>query len=163
MVRQRAVALAWAAEDVRVVPALGHDLHEPTRVTKGIEVDRRRGLGAELVSEVLPAREDLSDEGLARRHVAVRLEKPAAHDVPLLLLHEPLDPSEQSRLVLLDPLVEHRLVVVEHKAVVGLAQLRSRSERRDHLRRAFLPLPQPDGVQVCVTDQMDRFLHGLAS
>ena len=152
------------AEHVGVVAALRQDLHQAPAVPEGIEVDRRGRLDAELRAEVAPPGQNLAHEGLARRHVAVRLQEPAPHDVPLALAHQPLDPREQRRLVLLHPLVEDRLVVVEDEAVELLAQVGRRAEGGDRLGGALLPLPQPDGIEMGLAHEMDDGLaHGGSS
>ncbi|MNC23704.1 hypothetical protein D3C75_717360 [compost metagenome] len=97
--------LIRAHKDVRVVTRLLHNLHQPPAVAEGIEIDCRRRPYAELFAEITPARQHLACERFARRHVAVRLQIPAAHDMPSALPHQPLDAGEQRRFVFLDPLI----------------------------------------------------------
>ena len=59
------------------------------------------------------------------------------------------------RLVFLHPAVENRLVVVEDESVELLAQVGGGAESADRRRRALLPLPQPDRVEVRVADQVN--------
>jgi hypothetical protein len=143
------------AAEIGRVPALGRDLDKAPGVAEGIEVDGRPGLDPELLGEIALAEQDLADERLAARHVAVGLDVPAAHDVPFPLPDEPADPAEQGRLVLLDPFVEDGLVVAEDEPGMFLAKFGGLTEGRQGLPRAFLPLPEPDRVEVGVGDEVD--------
>ena len=157
--RQRALALPGTAEDIRVVAALGENLHQPPRVPERVEVDRRGHVHAELVLEVALADQALADERFAAWHIAVRLDVPAAHDVPLAPLDQSANPPEQGGLVFLDPPVEDRLVVVEDESVELVAQVGGGAERGHSLSRAFLPFPQPDRIKMSVADKVNSLFH----
>src|SRR5512137_1525994 len=152
---ERALAVAGPAAEIGAVAALGQDLDETPRVPEGIEVDGGPRLDAELPGEVAPAEEDLADERFAARHVAVGLDVPAAHDVPLLLADELADPAEERRLVLHDPAVEHGLVVTKDEALARLAELGGLTERGQRFAGAFLPFPEPDRVEMGVRNEVD--------
>ena len=95
-----------AADDVAVVPALGHNLDNAARMPERIEIDRRGGRRAELLAEIAAADADLPHNRLSVRDIAVRLDKPAAHDMPAPFLNKFTYLLKQRRLILLYPLVK---------------------------------------------------------
>jgi hypothetical protein len=110
-------------------------------MTERIKIDGGRRSNAELIAEVPPAYQSLPHERFAARHVAVGLDKPTAHDMPFPLFHEPLNASEQSRIVFLNPFVQDRLVVVEYEPVIFLAQVCGYPECRHSFSGTLFPFP----------------------
>ena len=160
--RQRHFSSVGSHEQIGIKARLLQQLHQSAAVAEGIEV-HRRGVGhAEFFLKIRPAQLHLPDDGLARGHVAVGLKIPSAHDAPLPGAHQPANAGEQLRLVFLNPAIEQRLVVAEHEVVEFLAEVRRGAERGNRRRRALLPLPLPDGIDMGVADQMN-FSHGQAS
>ena len=62
---------------------------------------------------------------------------------------------EKARVVLLNPLIQNGLIMIENKGVICFAQFRRRSEGGYRFGGAFLPIPQPDRVEVRIANQMD--------
>lgn len=56
---------------------------------------------------------DLTQDAFTGRKVAVRLQIPAAHDVPLLRFDQLPDALKQRRFIFLDPAIEQRLIVAK--------------------------------------------------
>ena len=129
-------------------------------MTEGVKIDGRLWRHAKFFPEIFLTGTDLADEGLAGRHVAVRLQVPAPHDVPFSGLHQFLNPLKQRQIVLLNPLIEQSLVVIENKTVVILAEICRRMEGGEGRGNALLHVPEPDRVQMGVADEIEcLFLH----
>jgi len=154
VVGQVTVALGRAAEDVAIVPTLGHDLHQAAGVPERIEVDRCGWLDTELLLEVASAHQNLAHERFAAGHVTVRLQEPAPHHVPAPLAYEPLDSPEQLRFKRLYPLVEQGLIVVEDEAIEGLAQVCRRAKCGDCFSSTLFPFPKPNRVDMRVAQKV---------
>jgi hypothetical protein len=50
--------------------------------------------------------------------------------------------------------------MVEDEPFIGLAEVGRRAKGRQRLCRAFLPFPEPHGIQVRVAEQM-QLIHGV--
>jgi predicted Rossmann fold flavoprotein len=100
-----------------------------------IDVDGGGGSGCKFLLEILPAKHYLPDEPLSAGHIAIRLQVPSAHYMPLALFNQLLDSAEEFRLILFYPFIQDGLVVVEYKAVEFLAQVRRNTECRYGRRR----------------------------
>ena len=83
--------------------------------------------------------------------------------MPASVSYQVANAGEQLRIVLLDPVIEYGLVVVEDEARMCFAELSSDAEGRNRLREPILPVPQPDRVQMGIADQMNLFLGHIAS
>ena len=145
-----------ATADISAVAALGQDLHQALGVAEGIHVDGHRGDHAELLLEVGQSRLDLTDKALARGNVAIGLDVPAAHDVPLPCGHQLLDAGKQGRIVGLHELVEEGLVVAED-IVVLVRNVAGGVEGGQSGGSALVPVPLPYGIQVGVADEVEFF------
>ena len=116
-------------EQIGIISCLFEQLRKTPVVAKRIEADRRGIYRAELLLKIGPAQLHLADDRFAGRHVAVGLQIPAAHDVPLARRDQLLNPLKQLRLILLHPAIEQRLIVTEYKIVKFLAEVRRCAER----------------------------------
>ena len=131
-------------------------------MTERIEVDGGCGFDAELLPEVAPSLGDLADERLAAGHIAVGLDVPTAHDMPLAQPHQFPDLPEQGGIILLNPAVYECFVMAEDVVVKLPAETRRAPEGGDCRGTALLPFPLPDGVKVCIADKMHRFVHSVS-
>ncbi len=155
IIGQGAVARRWTAEEVAGVAALRQDLDQPARVPEGVEVDRGGRARPKLLGKIAAADQDLAHERLARRHVAIGLQVPAAHDVPFSFFDQALDAGKEFGFIFFDPLIEDDFVVVENEAGELLAQVCGGAEGGEHGGRALFPFPQPDRVEVGIADEVD--------
>ena len=71
-------------------------------------------LDAEFIFKILESVSDLSDETLARRHIAIGLKIPAAYYAPLSSLHEFLYFFKKFRIVFLGILVNRYFVMTKN-------------------------------------------------
>ena len=109
--------------------------------------------------KVFPVKE-LSDEGFSGRQVAVRLDPHPAGDLPPPFFHPLFDLFKLLRTVFLKPC---------QKRNTGLGKLKIRkffhpcqcgSKGRFHLLHAFRPVPEPDRVNMGVSDHKKTlFIH----
>jgi len=111
--------------------------------------------------EVFPSCQNLANESFARRHIAVGLEIPSPHDLPLSGFNQPANPVEQLGFVFLYPFVENYFVMIEDKALGLFTKIRSRAECGKRFTGPFLPFPLPDWIKMCITDEMNYGLSHL--
>ena len=121
---------------------------------EGVEVHGGPGRNPELLGKIAPALQYLAHERLPAWHVAIGLEIPAAHDMPFALFDQVLNSFEQGRFEFLDPLVQNYFVVVENKTLILLAQFGGDPEGRNRFGGTFLPLPEPNRVDMGITNQV---------
>ena len=81
------------------------------------------------VQEIVMPMQDLSYKGFPGGHIAVRLQIPAAHDVPFPLGDQLPYPVKKFRVVLFYIFVEKRFVVIENKTLVRITKIGGCSER----------------------------------
>jgi len=130
-------------------------------MAKGVEINGSSWSDPELLIEVPSSCQNLANESFARRHIAVGLEIPSTHDMPLSSFNKPANPVEQLRLVFLNPLVENYFVMIEDKALMLFTEIGSRAERGKRFTGPFLPFPLPDRIKMCITDEMNYGLSHL--
>jgi len=145
------------AMQVSRVAGLAQDLDQSPGMAKGIEIHRDARLDSEFGLEVAAALKNLPHKRLTRRHIAVGLEIPPAHDVPFPGRDKAPDSLEEQRVVFFGPFIEQRLVVVEDEDIEFLAQISRSPEGGQCCRSAFLTFSQPHGVEVGVADKMEPF------
>ena len=119
----KAVAASGSHKHITVVTAFCHNLNQTSGVSKGIHIHSHGRLHPEFLLEILSSGLDLAHERLSAWHVAVRLKVPAAHNVPLLLLHQAFDLFKKLRRILLDPLIQQCLIVAKNKMIVFLTKI----------------------------------------
>ena len=105
----------------------------------------------------------MSHEGLPGGHIAVRLQIPAAHDVPLPLGDQPPYSPKKHGIIFFDILIQKRFVVIEDKPPVLFTYLGGDTKSAQRLGRAFLPFPKPHGIQVRVANKMYTFPYHSAT
>ena len=149
--------------DIGIIAALREDLYKASCMTKGIEIDGSSWPDTELFIEVFPSCQNLANESFARRHIAVGLEIPSTHDMPLSDFNKPLNTVEQLGLVFLNPLVENDFVMIEDKALRLFTEIGSRAECGKRFTGPFLPFPLPDWIKMCITDEMNYRLSHLTA
>ena len=81
-----------------------------------VKIDCRSGkkLFAKLFGEVCPPHQNLPEQGFAARHITVRLQIPASHNMPLALFDKRLNACKQCWIVFFHPLIKQCLVMTEH-------------------------------------------------
>jgi hypothetical protein len=156
---QRHLVRAGPHEDVRVDARPAQQFRQRGVVPEGVDVAADGRGDVELLPQVALGVQRLPDERLAAGQVAVRLDPPAADDLPAPV-RDPLgDRVEQVRVVLLHPRqVQHR-VTGEHELGVLAHALDGGGEGRSHLLVALRPLPEPHRVDVRVPDHVQRTLR----
>ena len=153
---KRHFAVIRAHEHIAVLAAFFDDLHQTHRVPEGVKIHRGFGKDAKLFQEIAPPLQDLTHKALARGHVAIGLQIPAAHDMPFSALYQLTDPCKKRRSVFLHVLVNGHLIVAKN-IVKFLGQLHRRLKGRKRGTHALGPIPLPNGVNMCIADQMDLF------
>ncbi len=142
--------------------ALLEDLRQHAVVAETVHAVTHRAGQPKFLFEIALAVQPLAHERLARRDIAVRLDPPAAGQLPAPFGHPPAYLGEHGRVGLLDPLVKGRLAGGEHEIGVLVHAVERRAEGGVRLVVAVLPLPQPDRVDVGVADQVKtRGLFGI--
>src|SRR5581483_7907966 len=142
-------------EDIRVHALAAQDLRQRRVVAERVEVRAGRRGDAEAVEQVALAVEALPDERLTGRDVAVRLDPPAADDLPAAAGDVLANTGEELGVALLDPLQEEHGGVREDEVRVLVEPVERGRERRAHLLVALRPLPEPHRVDVRVPDHVE--------
>ena len=127
-------------------------------MAKGVEAHGRGVDFPEFFGKIGAAQLHLADQRFPAGHVAIGLQVPSAHDVPLSGLDQGLNAPEQLGLIFLHPAIEQGFIVAEYKIVELLAEIRRRPETGNRGSRALFPLPLPDRVDMGVANQMN-FSH----
>ena len=120
--RQGAVPLSRTAEKIGVKTGLCHELYQPPAVSEGVKINGGCRLFPEFFPEIFPSGFHLPDKGFSAWHIAVGLQIPAAHDMPLSFPYQLLNPGKKLRFHLFNPFVNHHFIMVEYKAVIFLAE-----------------------------------------
>ena len=141
--------------DVTLVSRELEKLRQVAVVPERVKVARHRGHDSELVREQLPAEEDLARKGLAAREIAVRLQIPAPDDHPTARRDMRFDPCEEFRPVVSHPAIEQGFVVVEDELGILVQKIGRGFEGGKRFCEPLFPIPDPDGVDVGLADQMD--------
>ena len=157
----RELAAVGAGDQIAVLSAFGQDLHQSAAVSEGVKIDRRRWADAEMLRKIAASDQNLPHNAFAARHVAVRLQKPAAHHMPFSLADQRLDLLKKRGIVPFNIPVDRHLVMAED-IVKFPRQIYGGTERGQRRKGALILRPLPDGVQMGVADQMNLF-HGSTS
>ena len=90
------------------------------------------------------------------RQVTVRLDPPTAHDDEASLGNATGNTLEQLGVDAFNPFEVGDRVTGENEVVVLLHAVEGRAESGAHLVKAFLPLPEPHGVNMGVADHVQE-------
>ena len=131
-------------------------------MAKAVEIDGCGGPDAELFLKIASAQRNLSDECFPGGEIAVGLQIPAAHNVPLPRFHLFPDGREQFRVFFFHKFIEQRFIVVED-IIKFPAELLRLVKGRDRLPQAFFPVPHPHRVNMRIADQMQFFHQNTSS
>jgi hypothetical protein len=156
--REGLLVRAWSHEDIRIHIRLAEPSRQVGVVAERIHIvaDRRRC--PERAAVVGLAGRQLPRHALGRREVAVRLDDHAADRLPAARADVGDDPLEECRVQALDLLVEPPAAACEDELRVLVQAVAGAAGGRQGRVRPVRPLPEPDGVQVRVADQVHR-LH----
>ena len=136
-------------------PGAAHDLRELAVVAEDVGVPELAAAAPELALEEPLAVQELADERLARRQVAVGLDPRAADGHPPARLGVREDPAIEVGTPLADPVVLLGLRAREPELRVAVHVRRLRAERPHHLSLRLGQRPQPRGVDVRVADRRE--------
>ncbi len=132
-----------------------HDLGELPVVAEDVRVPELAAAPAELALEERLPEQELPDERLAGRDVAVRLDPGAADGNELAARDALPDPLVEIGVALLDPGVLLRLRAGEPVLGIGVHVRGLRAERPDALAVRLGDRPEPGGIDVRVSDRDD--------
>ena len=136
-------------------PGAAHDLRELAVVAEDVGVPELAAAAPELALEEPLAVQELADERLARRQVAVGLDPRAADGHPPARLGVREDPAIEVGAPLADPVVLLGLRAREPELRVAVHVRRLRAECPHHLSLRLGQRPQPRGVDVRVADRRE--------
>ena len=139
-------AAVRAHEHIGIIMPFFENLHQAASVTEGVEVHAGFDSHAEFFPKIFIAHFHLTDKGFPRRHQAIRLNIPAAHNLPFACLHQFFDSLEKFRLIGFHPLIKKGLIVIEYKIVKLLAEVCGNTEGGNSFCHPFFLLPKPNGV-----------------
>jgi hypothetical protein len=143
------------AEKIRIITGFLQNLHQTSRMPKRVKIDSSLGLLSKLIPEINLASENLANKRFAAGHVAVRLQKPSAHDMPSFFSDQFLDLRKQLWLEAFHPFIEQSFIVVEDKILEFLTKLGGCPEGGKSFGSTLFPFPQPDRVDVGVAEEIE--------
>src|SRR5690606_28233215 len=143
-----------AHEDIALDAAAGEQLRQHPVMAEAVDVVSDVCGNAEFLMEIALTQQRLPHERFAGRKVAVRLDPPPAGDVPATFRYTLANFLEHLRVDLFDPRVHCRRAGGEDKPVGFRNPIERGAERRPDLLEPLLPRPQPDWVDVGVTDEV---------
>ena len=120
-------------------------------------VARHRHL-PEFFQEIALAVQPLAHERFSGGDVAVRLYPPAAYQFPSAFFYPLSDLLEHGRIVLLNPLVKSGAAAGENEFIVLLHPVQGGAEGCLGFLEALLPVPQPDRIQMRISDHVEFFV-----
>ena len=151
--RQGFFARIRATANVSLLPALFQNLNKPARMPEGIEIYRNFRHDAELFLKIFVPLSYLSYEAFPRRHIAIGLKIPTAHNSPFPAFYEAFYSFKQLRGILFHVFINRHFIVTEY-VIELLRKVCRRFKGRQSCADAFLPLPLPDRIDMRVTYQM---------
>ena len=134
---------------------LVHQTWQGGGVSERVYVVGRDGELAEAFLEVFLTQTDLLLQGKAAGQVAVGLYPPSADDLPASSLHERLDACEQFRVDGLDLVIHPRFASGENKFGVRVQAVTGAAAGSKGFVQSGGPWPEPDGIEVCIENEMD--------
>ena len=150
-----------AHEDVVLHALERQDLGQGGRVPEGVGVVGHPRRPAQQAPEGQLAVKPLAHQGLAARDIYVRLHPPAAHHAPAALRHALADLGEHAGVVALHPLVELRGAGGEGEVRRFVHAVEGRAEGAVNYRQPLGPRPEPDGIDVRLSDHVNAVLRRL--
>ena len=115
---------------------------------------------AKLLLEIFAADGELAEEIDGGRHVLVRLDPSAADGAPASCRHKFLDTSKEAWIGLLDVVVDGGFAAVEGEFRKAVHELDDRAAGFDAFVEAFMLVPEPDGIEMGVRQDVEDFFHG---
>ena len=155
----RVLAVAGAHPDVVLHAGFLIKHRQHAALAEGIHIIAGDGDMAEAGEKIALADQQLAHERLAGWDIEIRLNPHAADKADASARHFLLHALKERLRVLLEPRVILRAGAGKEKAVVFVQTVERREEGGLHLVIALLPRPQPYGVDVRVSDQIE-ILHG---
>ena len=139
------------ANNAAHIAAFRKNLGQTYTVTKAVKIDGYCGTLSKLLLKILPSQLNLAHKCLAGGHIAIGLQIPAAHNMPLALCHQLLDALKKDRIVLLNELIQNGFVVAEN-IIVFIAKLSRLIEGGNGSTKPFFPIPHPYRIYMRITD-----------
>ena len=136
------------------------DFRDGAAVTEGVHIVAGMGGYAEFFLKVALGDQRMPGQAFPAGNVAVRLNPPAAHQLPAALLHPLLNLPEHFRFSLLDPFVIGPRRAGKHEIRVFIHPVQHRTEGGANLAEAVSPAPEPHRIDVGVSNHIQRFFHG---
>ena len=111
-------------------------------------------IDVETIAEIPLAVQGLPDKALAGRQIAVWLQPPAVDDRPSPGADEAADARKQRGVEFLNPTIDRRLAARENHAGTVFEQVHGGPAGSDGFRAPFRPAPEPDRIEMRVTDHV---------
>ena len=151
--------VAWPAEREEVDPAGREDFGKARRVAERIRLPTGGDGLAEARFEIALPVGILAHECLGTREVRIGLDVCAAHDIPATGFDHPFDAGKGRGVVFLDMLINRRLAPDEGHLGKLVHQVEHGADGVDAFVEALAAVPEPDGIEMGVTDEVDGFFH----
>ena len=131
-------------------------------MSEGVHVISGPGDDAEFLLEIALRDQCVPRKRFAAGHIAIGLQEPSANDIPTPLLYPLLDLRKHRRVGLLHPLIIDGTSGGIVKIIEFDHPIQGASPAGKDLGITVLPTPEPDGINMCISDIMKLF-HGILS
>ena len=133
----------------------GEDLGQAGGVSERIgRPGNARGF-AEAAFEILLAVEEMTGEGFGVGEIGVGLDDRSADGIPPPRFHILFDAGEGGGIGAFDMLVNNRFAADEGEFFVLVHEIENGAAGDDAFVQAFAPVPEPDGIEMGVGDEME--------
>ena len=117
---------------------------------------------SEFLQEIILRNQCLSGKRFPGRNITVRLDPPSAAENPSSLMNSLSDFFKHRRIVLFNPFVELRRTGSKNKIIKFFHPIQCRPECSFILLKPFLPVPQPNRIQMRTPDHMHCYHSGIS-
>lgn len=115
---------------------------------------------AKFLLEIFTADGELAEEIDRVRHVLVRLDPSASDGAPPFGHHELFDSCKEAWIGLLDVVIDGGFAAVEREFGEAIHELDDGAAGLDAFVEAFMLVPEPDGIEMRVRQDVEDFFHG---
>ena len=115
---------------------------------------------AKLLLEIFAADGELAEEIDRVRHVLVWLDPAAADGTPPFGRHKLFDSRKEAWIGLLDVVIDGGFAAVEREFGEAIHEFDDGTAGLDAFVEAFMLVPEPDGIEMGVRQDVEDFFHG---
>ena len=136
------------------------DFRHASAMAERIRCPCDKWFNAKLLLEIFAADGELAEEINRIRHVLIWLDPTAANGAPTSCRHELFDSRKKAWIGLLDMIVDGGFAAVEREFGEAIHEFDDGAAGLDAFVEAFMLVPEPDGIEMRVRQDVEDFFHG---